>query len=55
MRRFVRLRRPIFSKTNIREEEEEEEEEEEAETEAEAAAAAAAAADVVETMLASKS
>ena len=54
MRRFVRLRRPIFSKTNIREEEEEEEEEE-AETEAEAAAAAAAAADVVETMLASKS
>ena len=54
MRRFVRLRRPIFSKTNIREEEEEEEEEEEAETEAEAAAAAAAA-DVVETMLASKS
>ena len=51
MRRFVRLRRPIFSKTNIREEEEEEEE---AETEAEAAAAAAAA-DVVETMLASKS
>ena len=52
MRRFVRLRRPIFSKTNIREEEEEEEEEEEAETEAEAAAAAA---DVVETMLASKS
>ena len=54
MRRFVRLRRLIFSKTNIREEEEEGEEEE-AETEAEAAAAAAAAADVVETMLASKS
>ena len=53
MRRFVRLRRLIFSKTNIREEEEEGEEEE-AETEAEAAAAAAAA-DVVETMLASKS